>query len=175
MVFCRLATGAVVHGLDFDPVYMTDGLRSMEGIEWAESNVELDPIPWSGPFDFIVFSEVLEHLNFQAVPTLRKLVGVLRPGGRIYLSTPDASEWGETTVYHNSYAELPMPSEDLREDVVDDHVWQFSESELVQVLAESGLKTLRFAFAPGSAGERHFNLTLTPLEPAPIPQKTPRG
>ena len=161
MVFCRLATGATVHGLDFDPIYMTDGLRAIEGIKWAQSNVELDAIPWPGPFDFIVFSEVLEHLNFQAVPTLQKIASVLRPGGRIYLSTPDAAEWGTTTAYYESYSELPEPSEHWGFNLIDDHIWQFSESELLQILKEGGLTVERQAYSPGHANERHFNFTLT--------------
>jgi SAM-dependent methyltransferase len=162
MVFCRLATGADVFGLDFDPVYMTDGLRSMEGIEWAQANVELDPLPWDGPFDFIVFSEVLEHLNFQSAPTLRKMAATLVEGGRIYLSTPDAASWGKTTKYHERYEDLPQPSEHLRGNVIDDHIWQFSYSELLAVIEESGLEILRMAHAPGSSGGRHFNVTLAP-------------
>lgn len=160
MVFCRLATGAVVHGIDFDPLYMTDGLRSMDGIKWAEGNIELDPIPWSGPFDFVVFSEVLEHLNFQAAPTLRKMASTLATGGRIYLSTPDAATWGATTKYYESYDDLPPPSEQRRDDVIDDHIWQFSENELAKVLKDSDLKILRMAHAPGSSGGQHFNVTL---------------
>ena len=52
-----------------------------------------------------------------------------------------------------------MPSEELREDIVDDHVWQFSWAELNEVLHEAGLRVLRSATAPGTGGS-HFNLTL---------------
>ena len=162
MVFSHLATGATVHGIDFDPIYMTEGLKAIDGIKWHQANVELDDLPWAGPYDFIVFSEVLEHLNFDAVPTLRRMASVLRPGGRIYLSTPDAAEWGATTVYYNHYHELPQPSEDLRDTVVDDHVWQFNQQELAEVLTDAGLEVVRSAFAPGVADRRHFNLTLQP-------------
>ena len=158
LAFAHLATGAVAHGFDFDPAYITDGLRSMEGIEWAQGNIELDEIPWPGPFDFIVFTEVLEHLNFRAEPTLRKLMAVLKPGGRVYLSTPDSAEWGVTTAYYKSYAEMPQPSTEMK--VVDDHIWQFSRNELEAVVSSAGLEIVRFAYSPGSYGNRHFNLTL---------------
>ena len=160
LAYAHLATGAVAHGFDFDPVYMTEGLRSLDGIEWAQGNIELDEIPWPGPFDFIVFTEVLEHLNFRAEPTLRKLAAALAPGGRIYLSTPDAAQWGVTTAYYASYDELPQPSPDRRHEVIDDHIWQFSRDELESVVAASGLAIVRFAYSPGSFGNRHFNLTL---------------
>lgn len=159
MVFCHLATGATVHGLDFDPVYATDGLKAMPGLEWAQSNIELDPIPWPGLYDFVVFSEVIEHLNFRAEPTLVKLAAALVPGGRIYLSTPDAAEWGRTTQYYDSYDDLPLPDESKRDQLVDDHVWQFSKDELWAVVGNSGLEVVREALAPG-VGRRHFNLTL---------------
>ena len=136
---------------------MTDGLQAPEGMEWALGNVELDTLPWEGPFDFIVFSEVLEHLNFRAEPTLVALASVLAPEGRIYLSTPDSAEWGVTTKYYDSYDELPLPSEADRDNVVDDHIWQFSRDELMAVITAAGLEVVRFAYAPGTHG-RHFNL-----------------
>lgn len=40
-------------------------------------------------FDLIVFNEVLEHLNFNALPLLREFCRMLSPGGRVYCATPN--------------------------------------------------------------------------------------
>ena len=164
MVYAHLATGSKCYGLDFEPVYMRPNQERLErtyGIEWAMCNIELDPIPWEGLFDFVIFTEVLEHLNFQAVPTMIKMRDRLVEGGRMYLSTPDSGEWGVTSAYYERYEDLPQPAEELRKKVADDHIWQFSESELMAVVDASDFEVLRFDYAP-SMGSRHFNMTLTP-------------
>ena len=160
LVYVRRLTGCETFGTDFTDAYASPALLAKHGVEFAVSNVELDPLPWPHEFDLILFTEVLEHLNFRAAPTLRKLAGRLAPGGLIYLTTPDAAEWGRTTKYYARYDELPEPREELRGRVVDDHVWQFDEAELMRVLEEAGLSVLRRAYAPGQS-RRHFNLTLT--------------
>jgi SAM-dependent methyltransferase len=149
---CRL------YGLDFVPNYMSLELVGRHGINFAISNVELDPLPWPGPFDVILLTEALEHFNFQAAPTLRKLRDALAPGGRVYLSTPDAAEWGRITTRYQDYYSLPEPTAAAA--IVDEHVWHFSEGELYQVIHEAGLKVTRFAFSRAPGRPRHFNLTL---------------
>lgn len=159
LVYVRRLTGCEAFGTDFTGAYASHALLAKHDINFAVSNIELDPLPWSHTFDMILFTEILEHLNFRAEPTLRKLAGLLAHGGLIYLTTPDAAEWGRTTKYYPSYDALPEPREELRGQLVDDHVWQFDESELMCVLAEAGLSVRRRAYAPGQS-RRHFNLTL---------------
>lgn len=150
---CRL------YAMDFIDDYISPELIAKHDVQFAVNNIELDSPPWDGPFDLIIFTEVLEHLNFNAVPTLRKIGGLLSPGGKLYLSTPDAAAWGKTTKYYGSYDELPLPDEQLRSRIVDDHVWQFDVEELDALLDKAGFDVVRREFAPGSP-YRHFNLTL---------------
>lgn len=159
LVYTQLITGCAGFGTDFNPVYMSDRLRESRNLSYARANIELDPVPWDRTFDIIVFTEVLEHLCFQAGPTLRKLAHHLAPGGRIYLSTPDAADWGSVDRYYTEYADLPMPTESVRDLVTDDHIWQFSEDELLGVIQDADLEVVRFSYAPG-VGARHFNVTL---------------
>lgn len=146
--------------------YATDFIRYLDAslvndykIHYQINNIEREAFPWQGPFDVIFFTEVLEHLNFNAKPTLRKLRDMLATGGRLYLSTPDASQWGKQTKYYAAYSELPMPSPDSDLPVIDDHVWQFSEGELRRVVAAAGFRIARFDYSSGG-GNRHFNLAL---------------
>jgi SAM-dependent methyltransferase len=46
-------------------------------------------IPFMGMFDFIFFSEVLEHLPVPAYEVFKKLKGALRPGGTIICTVPN--------------------------------------------------------------------------------------
>lgn len=69
------------------------------GAAGAEAHYPLDlhaalPHPgWGNPplgrFDMIVFTEVLEHLVVNPVELIAALVGLLAPGGRLYLTTPN--------------------------------------------------------------------------------------
>jgi 2-polyprenyl-3-methyl-5-hydroxy-6-metoxy-1,4-benzoquinol methylase len=56
-------------------------------------DVESMDLPYSADtFDCVLCSEVLEHLaNPEA--TLRKLVPLLKPGGRVYASVPNVAHW----------------------------------------------------------------------------------
>jgi len=161
MVYCKQVTGATAYGVDFVPHYMSEALVAAEGLEYAVSNVELDPIPWDRTFDIVVMTEVLEHLNFQARPTLEKLAAAMSPGGRFYLSCPDAAAWGPNHRYYERYEDLPMPSHDRRGAIIDDHVWHFTQDELRSVVESAGFEIVRLAHARGD-GSRHFNLTMVP-------------
>jgi SAM-dependent methyltransferase len=154
----RLSTCAA-YATDFVSGYLSPAVVAKHGIHFRVNNIELDPFPWDRRFDVILFTEVLEHLNFCAVPTLRKIAGLLNADGRLYLSTPDASEWGRVTTYYPSWKDMPLPSEELRSRVVDAHVWQFDDAELQEVTAEAGLEVIQFDYAPGVGG-RHFNMVM---------------
>lgn len=161
LVYTRILSGCEAYGIDFVPAYMGDALRSAYDLRFAVRNVELDPIPWDVTFDAIILTEVVEHFCFSAVPTLRKLRAHLAKAGRVYLSTPDAAEWGRQLRYYQSYADVPIPDPTMRDRVVDDHVWHFNRDELFDVVAEAGFEVRRFDYAAG-IGARHFNLTLAP-------------
>ncbi len=142
--------------------YLERSLIADYGFHYQLNNIEREAFPWRLRFDVILFTEVLEHLNFNALPTLRKLAGRLLPGGRLYLTTPDAAQWGRQTKYYQAYSDLPQPSEAARFSVIDDHVWQFHEEELDRLLDAAGFRVVRRAQTPGS-GRRHFNMTLAAI------------
>jgi len=121
------------------------------------NNIELDAFPWDLKFDIIVFTEVMEHLNFHPLPTLRKIHDLLSDDGLLYLSTPDAAQWGRLTKYYSNLDMIPLPARNLP--VVDDHVYVYTKPELLKVLDEAGFAVKRFGYSPGESS-RHFNLAL---------------
>jgi predicted SAM-dependent methyltransferase len=130
-------------------------VRKEFGLEFQRGNAELDPVPWTGRFDVILMTEVLEHFNFQPVPTLRKIRDALAPGGVFFLSTPDSKEWGVDVKYYKHLSDLPVPTRD--KPIVDDHVWQYSLDELRGVLQQAGFSIKRLEY---SGSPRHFNVML---------------
>ncbi len=54
-------------------------------------NIEADEFPYpDGTFDVVVFSELVEHLAINPVWALAEMHRVLKPGGHLILSTPNA-------------------------------------------------------------------------------------
>jgi SAM-dependent methyltransferase len=140
-----------------DVVHYIPQFGERYGFQFAQGNIQLDPIPWAGGFDVILMTEVLEHFNFEPLPTLKKIHDALKPDGVFYLTTPDADEWGRQTKYYSQLRDLP-PADRTRP-FIDDHVWVYSKKELLQLLKDAGFRVERFAYSPG-VGHRHFNLEL---------------
>jgi SAM-dependent methyltransferase len=55
-------------------------------------NLEVDPFPYpDNTFDLVLFCEILEHLPFDPVHSLAEIHRVLRPGGAVLITTPNAT------------------------------------------------------------------------------------
>ncbi len=60
------------------------------GVDYRECDVALQPLPFSGDtFDFVTYTDVIEHHSFSPKRVLREIHRVLVPGGRIIVSTPN--------------------------------------------------------------------------------------
>lgn len=59
--------------------------------EFDDFNVETDEFPYAdGIFDVVVFSELIEHLAVNPVWALAEIHRVLKPGGHVIVTTPNA-------------------------------------------------------------------------------------
>jgi SAM-dependent methyltransferase len=82
-------SGYRVSGVDLDP-FTRRALWERLGVEVRQANLEREPLPFSdNSFDWVVFSEVIEHLVYSPLPVLREFHRVLRPGGKVLISTPN--------------------------------------------------------------------------------------
>lgn len=60
------------------------------GVTVQLCNIEEQVLPYPDQsFDAVIFSEVIEHLNTSPLAALREMTRVLRPGGRLIISTPN--------------------------------------------------------------------------------------
>jgi SAM-dependent methyltransferase len=84
-----VGSGFRVSGVDLDPE-KRQALWGRLGVEVRRANLEREPLPFpDGAFDWVVFSEVIEHLLYSPLPVLREFRRVLRPGGRLLITTPN--------------------------------------------------------------------------------------
>ena len=75
----------------------------------------------------------------------------------MYLSTPDAKEWGKIIKYYKNLDEIPYPKKDSK--IIDEHIYQYNKEEIVKIMEETDFSILKFAYSPGVIN-RHFNLML---------------
>lgn len=74
------------------PIVMrNDRSKVAASIEWDELNVEFDKFPYSDNYaDVLSCCEVIEHLTLNPVNMLGEIHRVLKPGGLLALTTPNA-------------------------------------------------------------------------------------
>jgi 2-polyprenyl-3-methyl-5-hydroxy-6-metoxy-1,4-benzoquinol methylase len=153
-VFAASATPAAITCVDIDPERITASLAAEHGLGVFEANVEVAELP-NPPYDGVVMTEVIEHFNFAPVPTMRRIHDAMTPGGRLFLSTPDADSWGRVPDSYGHWRD--MPPADPAVATEDRHIYQFTAEELTEVLTESGFTILRIDRSPGRWGF-HLNV-----------------
>ena len=156
-LYCKKVFDCDIYMIDFTDIFLSKKLKENYRINFSINNIELDSFPWDCKFDIIIFTEVLEHFNFNAEKTMRKIRELLSEDGVLFLTTPDASEWGKTTKYYKNLDSIPEPQQDAS--LIDDHVWQYDKIELFSLIKESGFIIEKLDYAPGLPN-RHFNLQL---------------
>jgi SAM-dependent methyltransferase len=63
-----------------------------ETFHFDHFNIEREPFPYtSGTFDVVLFCEILEHLLVDPAAAFAEIHRVLRPGGRLLLTTPNVA------------------------------------------------------------------------------------
>jgi SAM-dependent methyltransferase len=82
---CRVA--AVDYG-SYSSVFGAMGAD--HGVDYRQCDVRTQPLPFAdNSFDFVTYTDVIEHHSFSPKRILREIHRVLAPGGRLILTTPN--------------------------------------------------------------------------------------
>ena len=82
-------TGFNVIGVDIHPERFQSTIDKF-GLDIRQCDVEREPLPFPDNFcDVILFNEFFEHLRINLIFTMRQVFRILKPGGLLFLSTPN--------------------------------------------------------------------------------------
>ncbi|MDR0917707.1 MAG: class I SAM-dependent methyltransferase [Oscillospiraceae bacterium] len=97
---------------------------------------------FTGEYDIIIFTDIIEHMAYNPVLTMKKLNGLLKNKGYLAISTPNR----KTTKNYSSWRDMPNPPEENAIDVLNitgaGHVYEYNAAELEEIFAESGFKVV---------------------------------
>jgi len=100
-------------------------------------------LPYENDFcDAIVFAEALEHLNFSPLPVIQEFLRVLKPGGFLIVTTPNAVRAGSRLRFlagHNVFADLHTL---CKGDAFSVHFREYSLAEVRQLLEWGGFQVV---------------------------------
>lgn len=133
------------YGIDIELfVKLTESRAKTAGIILRECDLAIDKVPFEDNFFNVVFcNETLEHLNFHPLKVFKEIQRVLKPGGRVLITTPNLTRLNNRikfllgkSIYHN-----------IREDYwAGTHYREYSKNELVYLIKEAGLKVKEIIF-----------------------------
>jgi len=126
--------------IEGDPERASVAAAHCERLIVADLERQLPPI--GGPFDAIVYADVLEHLT-DPLNVLRELNASLTPGGRVVISLPNVAHlWVRLSLLlgHFDYADRGILDRG--------HLRFFTDRTLRALIAEAGLRILRRTATP---------------------------
>ncbi|HZM00038.1 MAG TPA: class I SAM-dependent methyltransferase, partial [Planctomycetota bacterium] len=138
-LLCRVLWGDRAAAADVATGHL-DYLRD-NGVETARWNLARDETPFARRFDFVFFSEVIEHLPVPGHVALERLRRVLAPGGLLLCTTPNFYRL-RNVVYvatgQRIYDHFKLPEEGPL-----GHVIEYDEPRLRWQLERAGLEVVR--------------------------------
>lgn len=156
-IIIKKLSGGEVTGVDFSQ-YALD-VAKKEGIRTIRADLEKTlPIPDTS-FDTVFWGDNIEHL-FNPQVTLNEIYRVLKPNGRLVLSTPNSAYW-RYRLFYLVTGRIPDTEYNGKKQWDWSHIRLFDISLLQQFLQESGFSISR---SWGVSGRR-FDQLFTHLFP----------
>ena len=160
-----------VIGLDRDAERYKTITQSLS-VEILQCDIEIEKLPFGDDkFDTITFNEVFEHLRINPVFTMKEILRVLKPGGRLLLSTPNlTSAYGIINLLFNSRAyscakDLFTEYDKVNEFGMMGHMREYTAYEACSFLERIGFSIEKVIYRTEMAREKIFFWFFPPLSP----------
>jgi 2-polyprenyl-3-methyl-5-hydroxy-6-metoxy-1,4-benzoquinol methylase len=139
LAMALVKAGFEVQGIDLNAVWLAKYAPGWaERLRITHTNIEQDPFPFpSESFDLVIFTEVLEHIAVtDPCVILQEIRRVLRPGGRMLLSTPNVANLSNVVALIQGENVFWPP--EIFYGSVDRHNREYAPQELLQLVARAG-------------------------------------
>jgi methionine biosynthesis protein MetW len=134
--------GCAVVGMEFDPRAAAIARDACEAVVTGDAEDPATRAQVDGPFDRVLFGDVLEHLRDPAA-VLRWARGLLAPGGRAVVSLPNIAHW----TARRQLVRGRFPQEDFG--LFDrTHLRFFTRRTARELIGDAGLVVEHEAFSP---------------------------
>jgi len=126
------------------PIY--GKLLTKYGIRVYAGELSEKPLPFeSDEFDFIIFSEIIEHLRILPYIALQEINRILKPGGKLLLTTPNIASLSNILklILGQNISENILNSNQTTSCFLTDniaHIREYTMSECTQLLTKSGFE-----------------------------------
>lgn len=117
--------------------------QEQHGARLSGADVLAPDAPWpyrDGEFDLVVTMDVIEHLP-EPTPWLRELIRVLRPGGQLYLTTPNYGSLSPLPLIEATALELVARRQGFSRRHL--HPTRFTKASLENALRQVGFNDFR--------------------------------
>ena len=139
LAMALVKAGFEVQGIDLNPLWLAKYAPGWpERLQITHTNIEQDPMPFpSESFDLVIFTEVLEHIAItDPCVILGEIRRVLRPGGRMLLSTPNVANLSNVVALIQGENVFWPP--EIFYGSVDRHNREYAPSELLRLVERAG-------------------------------------
>ena len=153
--------GFQVQGVDLNAVWLSKYAPGWpERLRITHTNIEQDPLPFaSDSFDLVIFTEVLEHIAItDPCVILQEIRRVLRPGGRMILSTPNVANLSNVVAFVQGENVFWPPN--MFYGSVDRHNREYTPAELLQLVQKAEFTQYALGYMNTWSNWNHTTATL---------------
>jgi SAM-dependent methyltransferase len=134
--------GVDVEAVDLEPERIPHEIR--KSLKIHQTDIESAKITLeSSSYDAFLFLAILEHLRLNPLAVLRRLKGLLKPGGRLFVQTPNLGYWRcrLNLLLGKSFDESPYAAYSRLETLGHPgHIRVYTMSEAKEMLTKCGFK-----------------------------------
>jgi SAM-dependent methyltransferase len=140
--------GVDIYGVTFELWYPKSKERAKKyNIKYNILNVEKDKLPYKdSTFDVVILTEIMEHFYLDCYNALRESYRVLKKGGKIIITTPNAVSGHKRLTLLVGKLNRVHPRETFKRNIYHKHHFLYKLSELSDLARDVGFKIDKKSF-----------------------------